>query len=78
MTLNDPIVLYILGAAGAVAAWFARREDRRIGELEAAVALLKVQMASHDTNKQLLDRMYTELQELKNLTNRIAGHLKIG
>ena len=77
MTLNDPIVLWGIGALGAVFAWFARREDRRISDLENAVDLLKVQMAGHETNKVLLDRMYDELQELTKLTNRIAGHLKI-
>jgi hypothetical protein len=77
MSWNDPIVLWGIGALAAVGAWYLRREDRRISDLEVAVAALKVQMAGHDGNKQLLDRMYGELQELTKLTNRIAGHLKI-
>lgn len=81
MTLNDPIVQWGLGAAGAVAAWVVRthivKQDRRVTALETTVALLQVQMAGHDANKDMLDRMYRELQDLSKLTNRIAGHLKI-
>jgi hypothetical protein len=77
MNWNDPLVLWIAGGVVAAGAWFVRRQDRRIGDTETAVAMLKVQMADHDSNKRLLDRMYTELQDLTKLTNRIAGHLKI-
>jgi hypothetical protein len=70
MTLNDPIVIWAAGAVAAAAAWFIRRLDRRVSDLEA-------KMAAHDAGKELLDRMYNELQELTKLTSRIAGHLNI-
>lgn len=77
MSLNDPIVLWAIGGVAAAAAWYVRRQDRRVSDLEGEVALLKVQMAEHNAGKVLLDKMYNELQELTKLTNRIAGHLKI-
>jgi hypothetical protein len=81
MTLNDPVVLWILGGVGAVVAWFARqlatRLEGRISGLEADIDALQVRMAAHDANRELLDRMYNELQALTKLTSRIAGHLNI-
>lgn len=77
MTLNDPIVLWGIGAAGAVLAWFARRQDRRISDLELRVNTLERRMEAHDAGNALIHEMNRELQELIKLTNRIAGHLKI-
>lgn len=81
MTLNDPIVILGLGAGLTVVGWVARsailRLDRRITVLETDVDNLQKQMAAHDANKELLDRMYIELQALTKLTSRIAGHLNI-
>ena len=81
MTLNDPIVIFALGTGMGVVSWVVRsamvRLDRRITVLETDVDNLQKQMAAHDANKELLDRMYIELQALTKLTSRIAGHLNI-
>ena len=75
----------IIAAAGASAlglvGWLVRRaithQDARLNALEKHVSELKQSMAAHDAGKELLDRMYNELQELTKLTSRIAGHLNI-
>jgi len=81
MTLNDPIVLWAIGAAAAASAWIIRtwiiRQDKRVDFLETRVSELETRMAAHDGGKELLDRMYSELQRLTQLTHRIAGHLNI-
>ncbi len=70
MSINDPIIIWSIGALAAMIAWYVRRIEHRVSELES-------QMASHHANKELLDRMYNELQGLTKLTSRIAGHLNI-
>lgn len=81
MTINDPIVILGLGCAIGVASWIIRtalgRLDRRIATLEEDVDALQTQMAAHDGNKEMLDRMYLELRALADLTHRIAGHLNV-
>ena len=77
MTLNDPIVLWGIGATATAAAWFAKRQERRVTDLELRVSALETRMAAHDAGNALIHEMNRELQELIKLTNRIAGHLKI-
>lgn len=77
MTINDPIVIWGLGLVVLIASAFIGFMDRRIANNRKDIDLLKQQMAGHDSNKEMLDRMYNELQALTGLTNRIAGHLNI-
>ena len=70
MMPNDPIMVWATGAVAAAGGWFIRRLDQRVSKLES-------DMAEHTANKEMLDRMYTELQELTKLTSRIAGHLNL-
>jgi predicted nucleotidyltransferase len=77
MNFNAPIVIWGLGTlvliSGILIAWL----DRRVEKNAADVTELKKQMAAHDANKELLDRMYVKLESLADLTQRIAGHLNI-
>lgn len=81
MNFDNPLTMWGLGATGAVIAWLLRwfhaRLETRIATLETKVSELQTQMAGHDANKELLDRMYEKLEALANLTQRIAGHLNI-
>lgn len=84
MTINDPIVIWALGllvlAVGGYCGHLHRSiasNRREIATNRDAIADLRTQMAAHDGNKEMLDRMYIKLDALSDLTQRIAGHLKI-
>jgi hypothetical protein len=77
MTINDPIVIWGLGVLVAFVGALIARMDHRVSKNAEAVSQLEQQMAGHDADRAMLDRMYNELQALTRLTSRIAGHLNI-
>ena len=80
-TDSSALVSYGAGGLAAFVGWLIRRQvaahDIRMKNLEMRTGELERQMATHDAGKEMLDKMYVQLQELTKLTNRIAGHLNI-
>ena len=77
MSIDEPFVIWGLGVVVIVVGALITRLDRRVASNRTDVERLKEQMAGHDANKETLDRMYIDLQDLIRLTSRIAGHLNI-